>query len=192
MLVFAGQLSSLTALAVDQTGRIYGGDETGKLRQWDLERRTARDFVNSAGVVRFLRYYSLGKLLAVEEGRATGRSSRLRIFDLAGLTARSISLPSGKVVNGINVYRDGRIIAATSEAGGERRGREKNLLVISPGDSDSSLLTLSGHAMGTKDCLTMGPKIITCGTDSGGTSSVRIWGSEFFVRIELSKLFIKP
>jgi len=192
VVVFAGQLSSVTALAVDQIGRIYGGDETGTLRQWDLERRMARDFVNSAGTVRFLRYYPLRKLLVVEDGRDSGRSSRLRIIDFAGLTVRSISVPPGKVVNGLNVYHDGRIIAATSEARGERRCREKNLLVISPGDNDCSILTLSGHAMGTKDCLTMGPKIITCGTDSGGTSSLRIWGSEFFVRTELSKLFIKP
>ena len=192
VLAFASQLSSLTALAIDQAGRIYGGDETGTLRQWDLERRTARDFVSSAGAVRFLRYYPLGKLLAVEDGKSGGTSSSLRIIDFASLTGRSISLPPGKVVNGINVYHDGRIIAATSEAGGESRGREKNLLVLSPGDSDCSVLALSGHAMGTKDCLTMGPKIITCGTDSDGTSSLRIWGSEFFVRTELSKLFIKP
>jgi hypothetical protein len=52
--------------------------------------------------------------------------------------------------------------------------------------------TLSGHALGTKDCLTMGPRIITCGLDDGAKPSIRIWGSEFFVRTELSKLFIKP
>jgi hypothetical protein len=46
--------------------------------------------------------------------------------------------------------------------------------------------------MGAKDCLTMGPKIITCGADSDGTPSLRILGSEFFVRTELSKFFIKP
>ena len=191
-LAFASQLSSLTALAIDQAGRIYGGDETGTLRQWDLERRTARDFVSSAGAVRFLRYYPLGKLLAVEDGKSGGTSSSLRIIDFASLTGRSISLPPGKVVNGINVYHDGRIIAATSEAGGESRGREKNLLVLSPGDRGCSVLALSGHALGTKDCVTMGPKIITCGTDSDGTSSLRIWGSEFFVRTELGRLFIKP
>jgi len=191
VLAFAGQLTSLTALAIDQAGRIYGGDETGRLRQWDLERRTVRDFVSSAGAVSLLRYYPLGKLLAVEDGRTGGRSSRLRILDFASLTVRSISLPPGKVVNGINVYHDGRIIAATSEARGERRGREKNLLVFSPGGHGCPVQTLSGHAMGTKDCLTMGPKIITCGTDSDSTPSLRIWGSEFFVRTELSKLFIK-
>jgi hypothetical protein len=37
----------------------------------------------------------------------------------------------------------------------------------------------------------MGPKIITCGTESDGAASLRIWGSEYFVRTELSKLFIK-
>jgi len=95
-------------------------------------------------------------------------------------------------VNGINVYHNGQIIAATSEAGDERRGRQKNLLVFSPGDRGGSVLTLSGHARGTKDCLTMGPKIITCGANSDGTPSLRIWGSEFFVRTELSKLFIIP
>jgi HEAT repeat protein len=192
VLVFAGQLSSLTALAVDHAGSIYGGDETGRLRQWDLERRTVRDIPGSDRAVSFLRYYPFGKLLAVEDGRNGGRSSSLRIIDPAGLTARSISLPPGKVVNGINVYHDGRIIAAISEAPGEQRSRGKNLLILSPGDSGCSILPLSGHAMGTKDCLTMGPKIITCGADSDGTPSLRIWGSEFFVRTELSKLFIKP
>jgi hypothetical protein len=45
--------------------------------------------------------------------------------------------------------------------------------------------------LGIKDCLTMGPKIITCGLDAGARPSIRIWGSEFFVRTGLGKLFIK-
>jgi hypothetical protein len=38
----------------------------------------------------------------------------------------------------------------------------------------------------------MGPKIVTCGREPDGGPAIRIWGSEFFVRTELSKLFIKP
>jgi len=189
--VFASQIPSLTALAADQAGRIYGGDETGRLRQWDLEKRTVRDYPGSVAAIRFLRYYPLGKLLAAEQGPAGG-SDRLRIIDFGALTVRSIPLPPGKAVNGINVYHDGRIIAATSGATDEDGSHRKNLLVLSPGDSVCSILPLSGHAGGTRDCLTMGPKIITCGPGSDGAPSLRVWGSEFFVRTELSKLFIKP
>jgi hypothetical protein len=38
----------------------------------------------------------------------------------------------------------------------------------------------------------MGPKIVTAGADSDGRTSVRIWGTAFFVQTELGKLFIKP
>jgi len=190
VMAFDAGMTPLTALAVDQAGRIFGADKTGKLRQWDLEKRTVRDYSGSGAAVRFLRYYPLGKLLAVEDG-PTGGSDCLRIIDFAALTSRSIPLPPGKTVNGLNVYHDGRIIAATSGATDKDSSRRKNLLVLSPGESGCSILPMSGHAGGTKDCLTMGPKIITCGPDSDGAPSLRIWGSEFFVRTELSKLFIK-
>jgi WD40 repeat protein len=192
VLAFAAGMSSPAALAVDQAGRIYAGDRTGKLRQWDLEKRTVRDFPGSTSAVRFLRYYPLGKLLTVDDGPAGGRSDRLRILDFAAQSIRSIALPPGKTVNGINVYHDGRIIAAASGPAEKEDSRRKSLLVLSPGDSGCSILPLSGHAGGTKDCLTMGPKIVTCGPDAAGKPSVRVWGSEFFVRTELSKLFIKP
>lgn len=191
VLAFDTGMPSLTALAVDQAGRIYGGDKTGKLRQWDLEKRTVREYPGSTAAVRFLRYYPLGKLLEVENALAGVRSDRLRIIDFAAQTVRSIPLPPGGTVNGINVYHDGRIIAAAG-ATDEDGSLRKNLLVLSPGEVECSILPLSGHPGGTRDCLTMGPKIVTCGLEAAGAPSVRVWGSEFFVRTELSKLFIKP
>ena len=116
-----------------------------------------------------------------------GGPARLRILDFASLISRSISAPAGAVVSGVNVYRDGGLIA-----GPRNSGREKTLLVFSPAEPGCPVLALSGHDGGTKDCLTMGPKIITCGEDSAGRPSIRVWGSDFFVRTELSKLFIKP
>jgi len=191
VLAFAGGLASLTSLAVDQAGRIYGGGPQGKLRQWDIASGTVRDFSGLSGGIRFLRYYPFGKVLAAEDGQAGSRPARLEIIDYPGLTVRSIALPEGKAVNGVNVYHDGRIIAATAEKAMAPQGPVKNLFVLSPGEKDCHFLSLTGHSGGTKDCLTMGPKIITCGTDSAGAASLRIWGSEFFVRTELSKLFIK-
>jgi len=192
VLAFPGRLTPLCALAVDHAGRIYGGGETGKLRQWDLEKKTARDFAGPAGPIRFIRRYPSGKVLAVEDGGSEARPSLLRILDPADLTIRTIPAPSGLTVNGINVYLDGRIIAGGSFPPGRHGAREKNLLIFSPRANDCSVLALSGHGRETKDCLAMAPKIVTAGTGSGGRSSVRIWGSAFFVRTELGKLFIKP
>jgi hypothetical protein len=187
VLAVKGGLTSLTALTVDQAGRICAGDENGKLRRWDLERKTVMEVSGSGEAVHFLRYYPLGKLLAVENRRSGGKPARFRILDFTALTTRSISAPPDTVVNGVNVYHDGRVIAGTQNV-----GREGNLLILSPSEPGCPMLALSGHAMGTKDCLTMGPKIITCGQDLGGHPSIRIWGSDFYVRTELSKLFIKP
>jgi len=192
VLVFPGRLPPLCALAVDQRGRIYGGGEAGQLRQWDLEKKTARDIAGPAGPIRLIRRYPSGKILAVEDGASEAQPSLLRIFDPAHLTIRTIPAPAGLTVNGINVYLDGRIIAGGSFPPGRMGAREKNLFIFSPGVNDCSALALSGHGKETKDCLAMGPKIITAGTDTDGRSSVRICGSAFFVRTELGKLFIKP
>jgi len=51
---------------------------------------------------------------------------------------------------------------------------------------------IGGHGLETRDCLIMGPKIITCGLDSENESSIRIWGTEFYVRMELEKLSLQP
>jgi hypothetical protein len=95
-------------------------------------------------------------------------------------------------VKGISVYLDGRIIAGGSLPPGRPEGREKSLFIFSPPTNNCSVLAMSGHGKETKDCLAMGPKIITAGIDTDGRASVRIWGSAFFVRTELGKLFIKP
>jgi hypothetical protein len=192
VLVFPGRLPLIRALGVDQGGRIYGGGEAGQLRQWDLKRKTVRDIGSSAGPIRFIRRYPSGKILAVEDGASEARPALLRIFDPVHHTIKTIPAPSGLTVKGISVYLDGRIIAGGSLPPGRPEGREKSLFIFSLPTNDCSVLAMSGHGKETKDCLAMGPKIITAGIDTDGRSSVRIWGSAFFVRTELGKLFIKP
>ncbi|MGB7294251.1 MAG: hypothetical protein WBC70_01555 [Candidatus Aminicenantales bacterium] len=191
ILAFSGRINSLSALAVDQRGHIYGGTENGQLRQWDLERALARDISGLAGPIRFIHRYPSGKILAVEEGASEARPSRLHIFDPAGSIIRTIHAPSGLKVNGVDVYLDGRIIAGGSLSPDGCRARGKNLCIFSPGENECSMQSLSGHGRETTDCLAVGPKLLTSGVEADGRPSVRVWGSEFFVRTELGKLFIK-
>ncbi|MBN2409976.1 MAG: hypothetical protein JXE07_09575 [Candidatus Aminicenantes bacterium] len=188
---FAGRIASLSALAVDQRGRIYAGGENGQLRQWDPERALAREISGCAGPIRFIRRYPSGKILAVEDGASEARPSSLHIFDPAGATIMTIPADSGLSVNGIDVYLDGRIFAGGSVSPDRKGARGKNLFIFSPGSDACSTQSLSGHGRETRGCLATGAKLITSGVEADGRSSVRVWGSEFFVRTELGKLFIK-
>ena len=191
VLAFAGGIGPLSALAVDPRGRIYGGGENGQLRQWDTERASVRELSGWAGPVRFIHRYPSGKILAVEDGASESRPSSLHIFDPALSIVRTIATPTGLDVHGVDVYLDGRIIAGGSFSPDKSGARRKNLFIFSPGANECSVQALSGHERETRDCLAMGPKLITCGVEADGRTSVRVWGSEFFVRTELGKLFIK-
>ena len=51
---------------------------------------------------------------------------------------------------------------------------------------------LGDHAIETRDCLTMGPRIITCGDENGTENTLRIWGTETYVKQECDKFKIMP
>jgi hypothetical protein len=189
---FDGGRATLFSLALDQSGRVCAGYEDGKLSRWDLETRKVIWVESMAAALRFIRTYPGGKILAAEQSAAPVSAPILRMIDFAAGTMATIPTEFSGLLSGINVYFDGRIIAAlgsTEARGGPAAG---SLAVISPREQGCAFTTLSGHGHNTKDCLTMGPKIVTCGEEEPGRSSVRIWGSEFYVRTELGKLLIKP
>jgi len=39
--------------------------------------------------------------------------------------------------------------------------------------------------------LVMGPRIISCGEEIEGKHTLRLWGTEFYVRMELGKLSLQ-
>jgi HEAT repeat protein len=189
---FASGFGPVSALAADPGGRIIAAGEHGSLRRWDLKTRWLEIIEGGPGTVRFIRPYPRGKLLAV--GKAGGDDDRdaLRLFDLEAGEVRTTPMPTGRTATGVNVYFDGRVVVSFGESDRAATGVVGTLFVISPGPGGCSYLSLGGHAHGTDDCLAMGPKIVTCGREPGGSAAVRVWGSEFFVRTELGKLFIKP
>jgi adenylate kinase family enzyme len=183
-------LGPISALAVDQKGRIWAGDESGRLKQWDVERKKAMTVDAGKGAIRFVRAYPFGKMLAVEDASGENSPPVLRIVDFKGQATQTIPVPEGRTPTGVNAYYDGRIIVCLAERAVEKRNQAGSLLIVSPPEQGCSYLTLAGHPGGTRDCLAMGPKVITCGKEADRSSAVRIWGSELYVRTELSRLFI--
>ena len=187
---FASHIPGISSLAVDQRGRIYAGGRNGRLRQWDLEEKKTKHIEGMENVVAFIRPYPHGKILAVEEGGI--KSSRLKIIDFGKKIIRTIQSPLSKKMSGVNVYYDGRIIAGFCGRENKKDRQDRNLVILSPKEDACTFMALTGHGRGTTDCLAMGPKIITSGIETDGPPTIRLWGSEFYVKTELGKLFIKP
>jgi HEAT repeat protein len=189
--VLAGSGRTVTSLAVDRRGRICAGDESGGLGLWDLEARRVCRIEAMAGPVGFLRAYPFGKILAVEGSSVQSSVPLFRIIDMENSSLKTIPFSSALSLSGINVYYDGRIIIGLKPAREAPVPFGSSLIILSPQDGGCSSTSLSGHSRGTRDCLAMGPKIITCGGENDGRSAFRVWGSEFYVRTEIGKLRIK-
>jgi len=87
-----------------------------------------------------------------------------------------IPAPYRKKISSVNVYFDGRIMATLSTLSQETENREGNLIIISPDKSPCIYQSLEGHTKETKDVLVMGPKIITCGSETSQNHTLRLWG----------------
>ncbi len=192
LLSFASGCGTVTALTADQSGRIVASGEPGSLRRWDLKTRRMAIIGGQEGAARFIRPYPHGRILVVGQAGGGEDTDALRLFDFEAGEVRTTPMPAGRPATGVNVYFDGRVVVSFGVRDREKGGDSGTLFVVSPGPEGCSYLSIYGHPRGTDDCLAMGPKIVTCGREPGGAASIRVWGSEFYIRTELGKLFIKP
>lgn len=189
--VLARDLEPVRALAADPRGLIYAA--AGKsLRQWDLDKKKFRRTGELEGLTRLVRPYLRDQLLAVEDGGGQPSASSLKIIDFERKAIRTIPSPLASRISGLTVISDGRIIAGLGSFQGRKERQSGTLVIFTPGEEACLVTSLGGHGSETSDCLAMGPKIITSGVEADGSASIRVWGSEFFVRTELGKLRIKP
>jgi HEAT repeat protein len=192
----------IRALAVDYDGRVYSSNKSGGLRRWSLETKTVTVAdADSMANVSHIKLYPFGKILCL--GTSPGQVAESPSFNIVDFDKREldrISTEFKEKVTGLNVYFDGRIIAGFSSPEDAEEKRGENLIIISAIYEDASCAAptaapvykiLGGHALEAKDCLIMGPKIVSCGSEAPERPSLRIWGTEFFVRMELGKLAIQ-
>ncbi len=179
---------AVLALIVDHAGRVYSGSADGTLKQWSLETKTVRIVKQPNCRFTLLKLYPQDRVLALAEKD----TAEIGIFDFERSAERSICADFRGKISSINVYYDGRIIAGLRAAEGEPEPRNNNLLIMSGGQESEEYRILGGHGRETWDCLTMGPKIISCGLDDRDRHSLKVWGTEFYVRMELSKLSLYP
>ena len=143
----------------------------------------------------------------VEAGRGGRGGCRILVFDAESGACDVFDLGDRGALRTLNVYFDGRIIVGLDLGEGEseksarngrglgesgREGRLGSLVVLDPRPDFLCYNLLSGHEVETRDCVSMGPRIITCGSEKSGERTLTIWGTATYVAKELGKLRLMP
>jgi len=193
--VLEGHNQDVLSMAADYFGCIYSTSADNSLRRWNTERGVVDVVSGHKGRITQVKLCPEGKILIITEtetkdsGGNGKKNSIVRILDLRNRLSQIIPLPFEERVTSVHVYFDGRIIMALGPAG---RKTDETLAILRPGKNACEYHLLPGHQRETKDCLTMGPRIISCGVDKGGERTIRLSGTEYYVKTELSKLSLQP
>jgi hypothetical protein len=182
--VLAGHQSSVRALAIDRNGNIYSGESTGLLRVWNRRRTGTCLLEGPASPVQALGVHLDGRVIA-GMGSPAGC---LALIDVGGGRAEIPAIPGDLSVKTITPYYDGRILVGTRASGDDKV--TGTLLAID--FRERSYVRLPGHRLETAACVTMGPRIVTCGRDDEAQTTIRIWGTSAYVRREHDKLRLMP
>ena len=113
-------------------------------------------------------------------------NNKIEIVDFETNKYKILYVDDIGLINAINVYFDGRIIVGMKSQA--YNGAGGNCIILDPRLDSQQYKVLAGHQIETRDCITMGPRIITCGSESNSEHTLRIWGTEFYVRRECDKL----
>jgi hypothetical protein len=194
--VFRGHTSAVRTLAIGRAGHIFSADMVGEMRLWDLKKGQISIYSSPGSNLEALEMYPDGRWLIAK--RVSGRTDEMAgkgqvaiwIVDPESGRSEIFDLHVCAEVKALRVYFDGRIFVGlgASQEVHERR----TLLVIDPRSKRPELFFLSGHAMETSDCITMGPRIITCGLEEPRQGTLRIWGSESYVKSEIERAKLLP
>ena len=174
ILLLKGHEQPICGIAVDYYGCIYSASTDQVLKRWDPSQNLVQTVsVSRLGEISRIEPYSQMKLLML--------SDVIHILDWDEGLVNILSLPAKRKFGGLVVNPDGRIITSLSD----------RLAVISLEKYIGEFQFLKCNTLETYDCLTQGPKIISCGREAENLYDIRLSGNEYFVRHELSKLSLQ-
>ena len=194
IMTWQGHRQPVISLASDYQGRIYSSGLDGAIKQWDMDREQVNIVSGGKGYACHLRLYArdqvLAVLCAVEKGKEKvgHHPHNIGILNFKTGEYQMIETSLGRQLSSINVYYDGRIIASLLRSPQESENEKSNVIIIDPRQDRGNFKMLDGHTGITKDSLVAGPRIITCGSERMQNHTFKVWGTEFYVKMELSKL----
>jgi WD40 repeat protein len=190
--ILKGHNDAVTALAVDRQGKLYSGARDGELRIWDFGQSKVTITMGRGDPITALGLYPDGKIVIAvtsvekDDTGGTKKRSSLRIVDTNVPHSVNMYISGDGAVNTLNVYYDGRIFV------GLRTKKGNNFILVEFLSGVPHYRVIGGHTSETRDCITMGPRIVTSGSESESEHVLRIWGTERYVTTEREKLKLMP
>nr|MBC8526642.1 hypothetical protein [Candidatus Cloacimonadota bacterium] len=188
-----GHKKAVLAIVIDRDGKIYSGCQNAEFRLWDLDNNKVKIFEGHNAPITSIDILSEDKIVTgtkyseFKKGKKEEiKGAEIRIIDTKTDICKTVHIRDAERINVINVYFDGRVIAGTKSW--ENQFSTSNIIVLDIGSDSCQYKNLTGHKIETKDCITMGPRIITCGNESKSEKALRIWGTEPYVKNEYEKL----
>ncbi len=180
VIILRGHTGAVLAINISSDGKILSGGEDNHFRVWDIENKKVKVFSRQKDPISVMSSYSAGRIVMGLD------DNRIGIVDFETNKCKILYVDDIGVINAINVYFDGRIIVGMKSRA--YNGAGGNCIILDPRLDSQLYKVLAGHQIETRDCITMGPRIITCGSESNSEHTLRIWGTEFYVRKECDKL----
>ena len=190
--VINGYGDPILSLVVDRHGRVFSGGSNKELRMWEIEKNRVKIFVGYENPIVAIGIYPNGRIVTGSglADKSENGNAKIRVVDLETDTCKIFAPFDTGSINAINAYFDGRIVVGLKNMVHCDPGQ--NLIIIDPRPDSPVYKTLGGHGLETRDCITMGPRIITCGSENNSEHTLRIWGTESYVRMEYDKLRLMP
>ena len=187
-IVLKGHTGAITSLAALSGKQIISGSADGELRIWNMAEEEVDIFDNVGDTISSVDI-TTNKDIYAAVNNADDKASIL-IVPRDVKKAERISIDGINQINTIHAYFDGRVLMGTNQVA--ENGAAGNLVVLDTRSQQDSVALLPGHTHGTHDCLTMGPRIITCGIDEDHECNVKVWGTRSYVKMEHEKLVLLP
>lgn len=188
--IVQGHRGPVLAVAVNHNGAVFSGGQDGELRVWQKQNEHVTVCKKRGRPVVALGTYPGGRCVVAMRKKNTGTRKQhglceVMIADSEKGEASFYAASDFGAMRTINVLFDGRIIVGMSSSSKSTRG---TIVIVNPRSDVHEYVSLSGHKKETRDCVIMGPRIISCGSESDKKHTIKIWGTEGYVRIEQSKL----
>ena len=190
--ILKGHTSEVLAIAIDHKDRIFSSARDKELRVWDIQSNKVKIFKGFKTLISAIDLYPDGRIVVgtdlenMFQKSEQISKSKIRIVNFETNESKILQVNDNGNTNAINTYFDGRIILGLKTKINNYPGN--NLIIIDPRPDFHKYNILKGHRLETRDCITMGPRIITCGSESNSEHTLRIWGAEAYVKIEHEKL----
>lgn len=180
---------SISLLDRDRYGRVLSAGVDGSIRTVDFSQGTGVVLEGHETPVSGLASYPDGRVVtALNTSRLGGTDERpgieVRLVDTGSGACEILHIPVDCAITSMCTYFDGRIILGLRSGDADVPG---TLVVADPGVDSPQYWLLPGHRSETGSCVTMGPRIVASGLD-GRRRSIRIYGTELYVRAEHGKL----